>query len=136
MMIMKKFLFQIWLGTFSKYQPDKKEKGTYANIIRCFKVIYFSRFKAIMSPLGLQTSKKSDKLIVGIIWIVAFCLALPMAFFYEFTYVRDKTSGVKPFCVPYKLSSVSREYDTRSNQVNTTGMSIKVQKSQSIRKPE
>lgn len=78
------------------------------------------RFKAIMTPLGVQTVKKSDKWIVASIWILALILATPMALSYEFTYVRDEQSGVKPSCVPYKLSSESRDLEYNTTELTTS----------------
>ena len=87
-------------------------------------IMNFFRYKAIMSPLGNQHVKKSDKLIMASIWIIALILAVPMAVFYEFTYFRDPRTGVKPFCIPYKMSSESRDYDMTKNAFNTTQTSV------------
>ena len=69
-------------------------------IYLCNKCLFNSfRYLAIMRPLSPQTSKRMAMLCFTLIWVSAFSLALPMAFFYEFTYIKDELSGgLKPFC--------------------------------------
>ena len=54
------------------------------------------RYKAIMVPMTYySTSKKTAVMIVVLIWVLAFLIALPTAFFYQFTHIQDPSSGVK-----------------------------------------
>ena len=38
-------------------------------------------------------SKKTAVVIVILIWVLAFLIALPTAFFYQFTHIQDPSSG-------------------------------------------
>jgi hypothetical protein len=40
-----------------------------------------------------STSKKTAVLIVVLIWVLAFLIAVPAAFFYQFTHIQDPSSG-------------------------------------------
>ena len=52
------------------------------------------RYKAIMLPMTYySTSKKTAVMIVVLIWALAFLIALPSAFFYQFTHIQDPSSG-------------------------------------------
>ena len=52
------------------------------------------RYKAIMVPMTYySTSKKTAVMIVVLIWVLAFLIALPTAFFYQFTHIQDPSSG-------------------------------------------
>ena len=54
------------------------------------------RYQAIMLPMNYYSkSKKTAVIIVILIWILAFLIALPTAFFYQFTHIQDPSSGVK-----------------------------------------
>ncbi len=58
-----------------------------------------------MDPLGHTPSKTRAKLIIGLIWVVAFLIAYPNFQFHKFDYVYDDEGrGLKPFCSPEELS--------------------------------
>jgi len=59
------------------------------------------RYKAIMSPLSERSGKLWAKATVAFVWLAGVTLALPIPFFFEFTFVLDEINGgVKPFCQP------------------------------------
>ena len=80
--------------------------------IKLTPILYF-RYKAVKYPLQQQTSRKTAKILLTIIWISSILVAIPMSLFHEFRYIGDKTMGIKPFCTPY--ATVKTVLKTDSN---------------------
>ena len=72
-----------------------------------------------MYPLRERSSKFLAKVIIFSLWVFSTLLALPMLFFFEFTYVFDESNGgVKPFCT---LAALLRpEHDPDPDSDNAT----------------
>ncbi|XP_063361506.1 neuropeptide Y receptor type 2-like [Cydia amplana] len=67
--------------------------------------IAIDRHRAIITPLSAHTSKRVAKVIIVLIWMLAFLLAAPMAMSWEVTMVPEldpvtKLLYKKPFCAP------------------------------------
>ena len=68
------------------------------------------RYKAIMVPMTYySTSKKTAVMTVILIWVLAFLIALPTAFFYQFTHIQDPSSGGLKVIFPASLELGSGE---------------------------
>ena len=71
------------------------------------------RYQAIMLPMNYYSkSKKTAVIIVILIWILAFLIALPTAFFYQFTHIQDPSSGGLKVIFPASLDLGSGEKST------------------------
>ena len=71
------------------------------------------RYKAIMVPMTYySTSKKTAVMTVILIWVLAFLIALPTAFFYQFTHIQDPSSGGLKVIFPASLDLGSGEKST------------------------
>ena len=68
------------------------------------------RYKAIMVPMTYySTSKKTAVKTITLIWVLAFLIALPTAFFYQFTHIQDPSSGGLKVIFPASLELGSGE---------------------------
>ena len=56
-----------------------------------------------------STSKKTAVMTVILIWVLAFLIALPTAFFYQFTHIQDPSSGGLKVIFPASLELGSGE---------------------------
>ena len=73
------------------------------------------RYRAVIDPMGLQTSKFEARIYLAIIWIFSVLFAIPVGLAHVFTYRKDKQlGGAKPFCDPYNETPVLFE----SNRIN------------------
>ena len=67
-----------------------------------------------MNPLQKRTSMFQSKLTILLIWLVSTLVAVPMLFFFEFTYVYDElTGGDKPFCTIATMLQPMEQEDIR-----------------------
>ena len=61
--------------------------------VKNFTFSFPDRYKAVMKPLGTQTSKTMAKLIICLIWVLSLPLASPLGFFYDLKYMQDEATG-------------------------------------------
>ena len=64
------------------------------------------RYRAVINPMGLQTSRFEARIYLALIWIFSVLFAIPVGLAHVFTYRIDKQLGAKPFCSPYETTNL------------------------------
>ena len=67
------------------------------------------RYRAVINPMGLQTSRFEARIYLALIWIFSVLFAIPVGLAHVFTYKPDKQLGAKPFCSPYETFQERKE---------------------------